>query len=668
MELPDMAQFKQKFREDAAELLNDLEKNLLLLEKQPNDSALIEEVFRAMHTLKGSAGMYSFDEIGQLTHRLENVYDVIRNGRITLSNEILELTLKAVDFLHKALNTEIQSDLNDEYNDFYHRINALLSISDNEIFNGEKKEIENLSKQKHDKQTWFITIKPTSDLRKRGVKMHTIFDELNELGKNRVYNRMSTDPDGIGMFWEIILATDASMSDIEDVLIFVEDISVILPLSEHDLFEKETFTQKLVQLEQVEQIPVDELVDFVEKIENQEDKQEDKDVATIKIESSEITSIKVAAERLDEQMTLLSELVTAKSELQMLVEKGGHTDLMKTVEQISKISRRFRKNILKIRMIPISTLNLRFERLIRDLSNQLNKEVNFVTEGMQTELDKTIIDRLEKPLMHLIRNCLDHGIESPDIRKMRGKAAKGTIRVAARQAAANVVISITDDGEGINKEKIREKAIKKQLIEPHHVLTDDQVYELLFTPGFSTARSLTEVSGRGVGMDVVKKAISNLRGGIIIESEKGQGTTFTIKLPLSLSIIDTMLVKSGASYYSIPLTAISKCAEITTSDLQNTDNECVAIEDKLIPYITLNGQQQLTETEETTKYKTVIITVENQTAAIIVDEVIGEHQAVLKPLGDYFKHQHHISGASQLADGQIAIVLDPERLIKRYID
>ncbi len=657
--------FRDKFIEDATELLNNMEQATLQLEQNKSDSSLIEEIFRGMHTLKGTAGMYSFPQIGNLTHKLENVFELIRNGHLNVNKAILDLNLSTIDLLNKVLKANENSDFSIEFSEMYQKINSITgSIGDN-YFNGNKIELDKIAAQTVGFRTWLIVIKPTSDLQQRGVKMQSIIDNLAKLGNCKVLIKNNATQNAPDIFWEIILASEQNKEEIDDVLLFIDDISQIFQLAEQNLFDYDFFKTKIEEIEHLPQINYNE---FLQCIEQNLTALQNTNICEKSLETPDnkhIETIKVPAERLDEQMVLLSELVTTKAEIQLIVQQNRYKGLTKSLEQLEKITRRFRRNIFKIRLIPLESLQLRFDRLIRDLSRQLNKEVDFVAEGMQTELDKTIIDSLESPLMHLIRNSLDHGIETSDIRKIRGKSGRGLIKLTARQVATNVIITVSDDGEGINTAKILDKAISKGIIAKTEKLTESQIFDLIFVQGFSTAQSLSNISGRGVGMDSVKQSISNLRGAIDISSEKGKGTTFTIKLPLSLSIIDTMLVRAGQMFYSIPLSVIEKCTEINATELEQHDNQQVIIEGQLIPYLDLNKKlkirkQELNTTNE--KFKTVIIRNESQKTAILVDEVIGEHQAVLKPLGDYFENQHYISGASQLADGRIAIVLDTTHL------
>jgi len=684
MNLAEMGDFKYKFIEDATDLLEQIEQTLLDLEKNKSDSALIEQVFRVMHTLKGSAAMYGFARIGKTTHGIENIYDLVRNGRIDISKPVLDLTLKAVDFLHTVLHSHDESNFANDFDTVNRLVEEVLQNAGEKFFDGNKIEIEKLAKAKDGAKTYIILIKPDEDLRNRGVKIHQIFEQFSDIGISRILHRASKQASGPGIFWEIFLSTEAPQSDIEDIIVFMEDICEIQIIAEKNLFEHDTFDKKLNDIGLAPQTDIEQLKIWIKNLDTEllENKQDE--IKQNQISGQKAGTIKVAFERLDEQMLLLSELVTVNSQLQMMVEKIKNNDLKKTVEQIDKISRRFRNNIFKIRLIPLDTLQLRFERLVRDISVQLNKKIEFITEGLNTELDKTIADSLEQPIMHLIRNSLDHGIETPDIRKLRNKPAIGHIKFSAKQSSGNIFISIEDDGEGIDTQRIKEKAIERGLISNESNLSETELYNIIFAPGFSTARNLTEVSGRGVGMDVVKKTISNLRGSIDIESEKAKGTRFTIKLPLFLSIIDTMLIRAGNCYFSIPLPTVVKCHEIYESEVGKSIYNTIVIDKVLLPYIQLatamgeipddkkylyqNRIENLEVFESKKRQVALIVTVNGAETfiALIADEVIGQHQAVLKPLGDYFAYQPYIAGATQLADGKIAIVLEVERLISFF--
>jgi len=661
-----MIKFRQKFIEEASDILNNLENCVLQLEERTTDSALIEELFRGLHTLKGTASMFGFNTIGKLTHSLENVYDLIRNGRMSVSKEVLDLTLAVIDYLNAVLKSDAPEEEDSDFQKLEERIAFLLN-SDSEEFDGDKEEIEAISEHSSTMQTWYIHIKPKDDLENRGIKIQYIFEDLSETGQIHIVTRKCADIEGVDVYWEIFLATDKPKTDIEDILMFIEDICELELLAEQNLLIEDSFVEILNGYSN--EGTIDALKTSIAELFTKTKKET---VAAVEIGGHHVESIKVSADRLDEQMNLLSELVTTRAEIQLMVEQYGYKPLVRASERLDKITRSFQNNIFKIRLLPLETMRLRIDRLIRDLSQQLNKQVEFVAEGMHTELDKNIIDSLESPLMHLVRNSLDHGIEATELRKKRGKPAKGRIKLSARMTASYVQIDVSDDGEGIDTAIIREKAVQKGLIYKDEEFSKNQLYELIFAPGFSTAKALTEVSGRGVGMDVVRQTINNLRGVISVSSEQGAGTTFSLKLPLTLSIIDTMLVRVNKMLYSVPLSSIHRCTEIVRDELDRKDNSHLEIEEDLVPYVMVEdllpvneffGNRSSPAAEKGEKAKIVIVKSDHDKTALIVDEVIAEHQAVIKPLGDYFKQLDYYSGATQLASGQVSLVLDIPKLL-----
>ena len=374
------------------------------------------------------------------------------------------------------------------------------------------------------------------------------------------------------------------------------------------------------------------------------------------------TSIKVDADKLDELMNLVSELVVTKAELQSISEKYNLPDLDNLYEKIDKLSNRFKDNALSIRLIPIASMMLRFERLIRDLSKELGKQIDFITEGTDTELDKTIIDNITVPLMHIIRNSIDHGIESVERRRELKKPDHGVIKFTAFYSGANVFIQVQDDGAGMNPEYLRQKAEEKGFLKPNQAVTTRQLYDLVFRPGFSTAQTITGISGRGVGMDVVKQNITKLRGEIEMDSEINLGTITTIKLPLTLSIVDSLLVSLGETLLLIPLYIVDSCVQTTFDKISSIKPVFNYNGD---PLSVINLRQLLCTDDNQPEITTlVIVKYKESCMCLSVDKVIGEHQAVLKPLGPYFAYQEYISGASILGDGHIALALDTNKLIR----
>jgi two-component system chemotaxis sensor kinase CheA len=378
-----------------------------------------------------------------------------------------------------------------------------------------------------------------------------------------------------------------------------------------------------------------------------------------------IASIRVSSEKLDELMNLVSELITTQAGLTLYSANNKHEELESITENIEKLSRRLRDIAFGMTLVPINNLFGRFQRMVRDVSKSLGKEVEFITEGGETELDKTIIETLTDPLMHILRNSLDHGIETPEERIAKGKQPGGKLILKAYYSGVFVYIQITDDGKGINTDAVRKKAISKGLIKEEEQVSEKQLFDFIFHAGFSTAQKITDVSGRGVGMDVVRSNISEIKGSILIDSKKDEGTVLTIKLPLTLSIIDGLLVSVGEVKYIIPLTAITKCYEVRNSEMMGNFNRLLVLDDEQVPFINLReefGQ----EIESDSISQIIVVNNGERKVGLSVDNIIGEYQAVVKPLGKYYKQQDFISGASILGDGTISLVMDTNKIIELY--
>ncbi len=659
-----MQEFKERFIADALELLANLEKSLLTLEVNPDNTQIVEEIFRGLHSLKGASGMYGFNQIGHLMHLIENVYDDIRDGVLKVDTEIVNLSLDVVDFTNKIL--KIGEDVSDSAKGEFEKIEKQINS-----YIGENQEVEKDEKfvnagDANTDKTYYASFTLDEGFESRGIQLDSIFKELDELGSiiSIPIKEEGEHPNS----WEVFIVTKSSLEDIEDVFIFMMDITTIELLANKNLFKNNEFNsivQKNSALKQRNNLQeLKKIIEKKEKVEGKEEEQELKEQVEEVEESSKssINYLRVSADKLDEQMDLLSELVTAKAELRLIVEKEGYKKLFKLLESIDKTTNRFRKNILNVRLVQIKTLYIAFLRLVRDISRKLGKNVEFVAEGLETELDKNIIDALESPLTHIIRNSLDHGVEPKEEREKSGKPAKAKIIFNTFRSGSDIIIEIKDDGRGMDKAKIRKKAIDKGIITEDTELSDKQLFDLIFLPGFSTAQNLSEVSGRGVGMDVVKRNISQLRGNVEIQSTQGKGTTVIIRLPMSLSIIDTLLVQSGKQFFAIPLPSIHKCTQLNQDDLKQSENNQLTIEGKLIPYIYLreifviNGQ--IPE-----RQRVVIVSNGFQEVGLVVDKVIGEYQAVLKPFDGYLINQKYLTGASLLADGQLCVILDVNKLI-----
>ncbi len=673
-----MEKFRDKFVEEANDLIDELEKVLLELESDSENINLIQQTFRVMHSLKGGSAMFGFNKMDKFTHHLENIYDLIRNNQLKLNDTILNVTLSSVDHLRNLVK---EKDDNDNTHHTQHQLllAKILEIvkSDNEISdNVDDGSISGTIKQNKDFSTYYIGFKPKSDIFRYGTNPLYLVDEICELGETKVYPRFDKLPDFKNLiaddcyvFWDIFLATDLGINAISEVFIFADDQCelVVRKISEINLLEEPSFLGIIEKtINSGKQIDIDQLLlltNDLEKVFTKKGKDE-KAQAASSVETS-ISSIRVSSEKLDNLINWVSELVTIQARLSLFAQETESAELTPIAEEVEKISRRLRDDVFSIRLIPIENMLTRFQRLVRELSQELNKDVAFKTEGTDTELDKNIIESLTDPIMHIIRNSLDHGIEDSATRMKTGKPKRATINVKAFYSGTNVIIQISDDGKGIDPEKIRNKAILKGLIAHDTELTKKDYFDLIFAPGFSTAEQVTKVSGRGVGMDVVKRKISEIRGEVDLESTPGIGTTVTIKLPLTLSIIDGLLVSIDDTKFVIPLSSVDKCYEFTHSVLANAVNQLIRTDSREIAFIDLrtlfNFPLEYPEREHI-----VVVQYGDIKIGLAVDNIIGQYQAVLKPLGKMYKNQQSVSGATILGDGTVALVLDTNKLIADF--
>jgi Chemotaxis protein histidine kinase and related kinases len=674
-----MDNFKKKFIEEATEHIQDIEQALLELEQNPTDKPLIERVFRAMHSLKGSGAMFGFEKISEFTHNLETVYDLVRNEEMVITGELLNLTLASVDHLNSLLkeNAENSEDVLNQHDQLMKQIDEFVKAdSMKKATSVQTKSDETVSE--FDQKTYYILFQPNEDIMNNGTNPLFLLDELHSLGEclaipitKKIPSIEEFDANKCFTTWEIFLATNSDISSITDVFIFVEDECVLQVnlVSDYNLLSNPQFLELTEDIRHNQQeIGLAQLQDFVTKISAPEIKQQQKAKDEKVVQGSKdqtISSIRVASDKLDQLMNLVSELVTTQARLTLYAENDGRPELLNIAENVQKLSRQLRDNAFSIVLIPIENMMTRFQRLVRDLSKELKKDVIFEAEGTDTELDKTIIENLTDPLMHILRNSLDHGIELPQARLEKGKPAQGKILLKSFYSGANVIIQVFDDGAGIDQNFIRTKAIQKGLINPDIPLSKKEILDLIFIPGFSTAANITDVSGRGVGMDVVKRKIADIRGEVEVESEINVGTTLTIKLPLTLSIIDGLLVKVDEIFYVIPLSVIDKIYAIEHSKLMKAFNNTIVLDGEQIPFFYLRNEFELPENDSTHE-QIIIVRYEDKRVGLALDNVIGEYQAVLKPLGKHYKKQEIISGATILGDGTIALVMDTNKAIKHF--
>jgi two-component system chemotaxis sensor kinase CheA len=656
--------FRDTFIEEATGLLDRMEKDLLDLENYPNDKELIESAFRAMHTIKGASSMFGFVFISEFTHLMESIYQSIREGKLKFNKDISEITFQSIDHIRKLLSDDKLEETSNQQNqqNLMNSISKILELKPAETIHSSTKQIK--QEQKARKNRWHILLQSTEAMFFRGISLISIFNELSLLGEYEI-SRLENMGDEDSDTWSIFLVSDASESVIREVFLFIEDDCTIVNLANEniigDIQKESEHTENLEK-----GISILNYIEDSGKPQQQaetSDKSKPEESAAI-LTKQGTSRISVDSSKLDQLMFLVSELITVNSQLTLSTRDSQYNLIRPYLEKVDVLSKHFRNNALEIRLVPLGDTVLRFQRLIRDLSKHLNKQVDFITQGTNTELDKNTIDQLTEPLMHIIRNCIDHGIENPDIRRQKGKPENGAITLSSYNSGNHVFICISDDGCGINIEKIRQKAIDKGYLKSTDKPGKKELYDFIFMPGFSTAQSLTEVSGRGVGMDVVKRRITDLRGEVLVESEMGVGTTFTLKLQQSMSIIDSLLLEVDGSYFTVPLSEIAICSQMDTAEIdKQRHTSTLPFNDHLIPFIDLRklfnfgGEYQ-------ESLKIVIIRNNDKELALLCDRIIGEHQAVLKPLGKSLRNQEYITSASQMGNGQMAFMIDTNTLFK----
>lgn len=661
----EMNQLKQKFIEEAETLLTSLDNILIKLEKEANNNA-VDEVFRVMHTIKGASGMFGFVKVVEITHEAETLYDLVRNGQLVISPDLLQITFSTADHIRALLVDESFANENNIKNHEILRSNfRILRNASAEI-----KIVEKKIEEKNDQgviKTWNILFYPGEELVKRCINMLYTFQDLFALGEYKI-SGYSPNHNEIE-FWNIFLVTEHSYDDIENALMFVMDFCKITEIANFNIFDAVSLDHRMSEFLNPSVKPnIDNILEVeVSKEHNPaasipQSLNESKTVVEASQGRIASTRINVEVSKLNSLMYLVSELVTTKSELLIGIQRNNSEKVSDAAEKIDKLSKLFSDNALDIRLVSLSEMLQRFKRLIRDLAKQLGRNIDFIIEGEDTELDKTIIDALGEPIMHLIRNNIDHGIELPEIRVGKGKPANGIIRFEAVKTGNNVFITISDDGIGIDPAFIYNKAVEKGFVNAGTQLTNKEILNLIFLPGFSTAQSLTDVSGRGVGMDIVQKKIKEIRGEISISSEVGKGTAFTIKLQQTISIIDTLLIRANKTTYAIPVEDIEACLLETKANIYNQQNNLIVFDNELIPFVNLKGQYSESSTSNQNE-KLVIINKKHKRYAIISDSILGEFQAVIKPLGSSFSEVQFLSGVSVLGDGSMALLIDTDKLM-----
>ncbi len=686
---------EETFHEEAVELLADLESALLELEDQPEDTDSVGRVFRAMHTIKGSGAMFGFDKLSAFTHHLENAFDQVRSGDLVVTKDLINIALGSGDHIRDLLDDKAPPPgVEAEGAALLARLSDLLpGEAQDPAAAAKTKPAEKAIGSSAADSTYRIRIVPTRDTWANGMDPLPILRELAAMGPchitmltGEVPALAELDPEACHLGWDLILTTDQARNAIDDVFIFVqEDWSIAVEAIDQDgqwtdtpdekpvgeiLVERGDATPEQIKEVLTRQKRTGELLSEEGKVPPEKVKaalaeQQVVRKARKKRQAKEgATNVKVPAEKLDILMDLVGELVIAQASLHQSAGTLLDNALTSVAEEIERLTTELRDNTLGLRMLPIGTTFARFRRLVRDLSNELGKEIELVTEGAETELDKTVIDRLGDPMVHLIRNSIDHGIERPDAREAAGKPRMGTVHLSAVHSESHVVIRIKDDGAGLDAEAIRTKAIERGVITEESDPSPEELYNLVFDAGFSTAKTVSSVSGRGVGMDVVKRSIESLRGKVRIDSEPGSGSTVTVELPLTLAIIEGLLVQVGEERYVLPLSLVEECIELTATDAgQGKGNRLIEVRGELVPYLRLRewfGQQGTPPPIE----QIVVTRLGDTRFGFTVDEVIGQHQTVIKALGKFYEGAKGLSGATILGDGSVALILDAPKVVQ----
>lgn len=685
-------QYLDMFIEESKEHLQACSDLLLELEKNPTDLSIVNEIFRSAHTLKGMAATMGFEDLADLTHKMENVLDEIRNEKIAVDSNLLDVVFESVDHLEAMIMDIAEGgDGKRDVSEIVAKLKAIESggqaspapaVAAQEAAAtvvAEETAAErhliydeyDITVLKQSKEQGFnafeITVSLRADCLLKAARVYMVFEVLEKNGEIvKSYPSVEKlEEEQFDQTFQVTYLTKDSAEEIRKKINKVSEIEnvVVVPLTDEMIKQssKEEIASKQHQHKEAQKM---------QQASKQEKKAESaKKETNAAKHNSHSKTIRVSIERLDILMNLFEELVIDRGRLQSIAADVKHVELMETVERMSRTMGDLQNIVLTMRMIPIETVFNRFPKMVRSLSRDLNKKVKLEIIGAETELDRTVIDEIGDPLVHLIRNSIDHGIESPEVRKAKGKPEEGTVTLRAYHSGNYVFIEIEDDGAGINREKVLKKAIEKGIItqEAAGTLTEKQINELIMESGFSTADKITDVSGRGVGLDVVKTTIQSLGGSISIESEEDIGSKFSIQLPLTLSIISVLLVEIEKEIYAIPLSSIIETSIIKKSDILNAHNQKVIdFRGKVVPLIFLDEVFEVPRSDELDdEYLSVVIVRKgDKLAGLVVDSFIGQQEIVLKSLGNYLKNIFAISGATILGNGQVALIIDINALMK----
>ncbi len=648
---------------EAEELLSQVEEIALDIQPGVDSTEAVNRLFRVFHTIKGSGSMFGFTAVADFTHHVETVLDQVRGGSLAITAEMIEQVLAARDHIAALLAAsqggEAVAPQDGE------RIAAAFRALVPAAVPAVRVEAPREAPPQPGTalHTYSIFFRPNLNLMMAGTDPMSLLDEIGALGSCTIVADIGAVPalekiqaDGCYLAWRISLTTDEGLSAIKDVFLFVEDGAELrievdpVPVTGSGALEAvpaavcSTAGQGAGKPAEAEPAAADKLV--------------------ARMNSSKSAPVRVAAERLDLLVNLVGELVMTHSRIAQVAARANVASLSTPVEDLERIVQTLRDAVLGIRMMPIGATFNRFKRLVHDLSAELGKEIDLQIDGGETELDKTVLDQLGDSLVHLVRNCIDHAIEPPEERVRMGKPRRGVIRLAASHAGAQVVVTIQDDGRGLPLDMIRAKAIEKKLIAPDAVLSEKEIVNLIFLPGFSTAKTVTSVSGRGVGMDVVRRQIEALRGTIKVTSGQGGGTSVTLGLPLTLAIIEGQLLEIGVDQFIVPMSAVAENVELEAAQrFRNNGRNVIAVRGEQVPYIRLRDLFEIRGGAPEIE-KIVIVNHEGRRVGLVVDRVLGSHQTVIQSLGRYYRQIEVASGATIMGDGRVALILDLAGLVR----
>ncbi len=668
----DMSQFLDTFYDESFEGLQIMENELLNLDVGAADSETINTIFRAAHSIKGGSGTFGLNSVADFTHVMETLLDEMRDGRRDVTQVAVDLLLASVDVLNNMLQAlkdgddldhEKISSIHDDLEKLLHGEEITTSTKKPRSTISATKSEKSPEQEKDANDCWIIAFKPYENMLKTGNDPVRILTELSNLGEYSAEVDLSNlpkfndlNPENCYLTWDIRLTGATTEAAIIENFDWVED--------ECDLSITAQGNQETVSVDSSE---TDVKPDKVNVKHNR--RASDRRTAT-----KEAASIRVNIDKVDDLINMVGELVITQSMLSQLgsadsFDQSQIEKMREGLTQLEQHTRELQESVMRIRMMPISFAFQRFPRLVHDLSQTFGKQIELKLSGESTELDKTVMEKIGDPLVHLVRNSLDHGIESPEVREEHGKSPTGTIELNAFHQGGNIVIEIIDDGAGLNKERILNKAIEKGLAKSVDILPDDQIYDMIFRPGFSTAEVVTDVSGRGVGMDVVRRNIRSLGGSIEVRSESGVGSKFTIRLPLTLAILDGQLVRVGGETYIVPLISIIESLQIKPELISGVTGaaEVYKLRDDYIPIVRLYQMFDVVpENKNIDQGLLVVVEAEGKKIAILVDDLLGQQQVVIKSLETNFRKVNGLSGATILGDGTVALIIDITGLMSIY--